>query len=732
MCVWEHFFTVRPGGELRNVLGKDNSWLKPSLQEWLETDGRGGFSSSTSCGIHTRRYHGWLFLAGKDPGERWLALSKIEDTCTGPDGKWELSSNLYPGSTHPDGIRHLWAFSKEPFPRFIFRVGKGILQREIFMVNGMPGVFCIYSLTEAGGMSGRESRTLVLRPLCNSRFYHHTVREGSWNPRVLCRENAVVLEGHSAWDSLALVCTAGSFTGEARWYRNMIYPLERERGLDYTEDHLSPGYFTCQIKPGEDVVLWAGPVSGQRRVCISRLPGTGENVSFNEWCQGLTDYALRLRELEVGRRRRIQAGAGGNKLLAKLYLAADQFIVKAKAGTSIIAGYHWFGEWGRDTFISLPGLLLNTRRFSEAKDVFMRFAGQIQGGLVPNCFVEGQGAAYNSVDASLWFIDALAKYEKVSGDWEFVKQLIPKIGEIIDNYITGTGNGIKMHSSGLLRAGNRHSQLTWMDARADGVPATPRDGFPVEVNALWIRALSLYGNWLKKLAVQGWYGKMRTDMGSKPGEIGIDITGHMKYSRLALKAAKQFRRLFIWPGAGLYDRIDEKGTVPEIRPNQLIAGSITELFLPRQALVEIWATVFDKLLSPHGIRTLAPFSTGYQGRYAGGPRERDGAYHQGTAWPWLFGPLFDLSVRLLETEPVFDGTRGIPENRPGLTEITHLLLSHVLRLDNNTCIGTIFEVASGDPPFEAGGTVSQAWSVSEAIRILSFLDDTAESGKPGT
>lgn len=699
------------------MLDGRTAWLKPSSQEWLEADGLGGFGSSTTRGIHTRRYHGWLFLAGDNPGDRWLALSKLEDTCIFGGHRWDLSSNMYPGCIHPDGEEHLLGFSKEPFPRFVYKLGSILLQKEIFMVKGMPGVFCIYSIVFP--RTGGEQVTLILRPLCNSRFYHHTAREGSWAPGIFCREGGVILEKHHACDALALVCTGG-FVLEPTWYKCMIYPAERQRGLDFTEDHLSPGYFECTLSPGQPVVLWAGPVSKQDGVRISRLLDGRDQMELEEWCQGLAVHAGRLRKTEAARRARIQASAGGNQVLASLYLAADQFVVKSKPGTSIIAGYHWFGEWGRDTFISMPGLLFAAGRYAEAREVFMRYAGEIRDGLVPNCFVEGHGAAYNSVDASLWFIDALGKYEAASADWEFVKQMLPRVGQIVDSYIRGTRNGIKMHNSGLLMAGAPHTNLTWMDARVGGTPVTPRGGFPVEVNALWVRALFLYGSWLRKLACEG------------SGTSGLDRSRSW-YSRLAQTATRQFRKLFVWPGIGLYDSLDVHGRpVLEIRPNQVIAGRVGELRLAKDTLVEIWTTAFERLLCPHGLRTLAPASPEYRGKFAGGPAERDSAYHQGTAWPWLFGPLFDLALKLFGTQAKQHGDNF---DYRVLTQLTYLMLSHVLRLDANPCIGTIFEVASGDHPFEPGGAVSQAWSVSESIRILCQLErisqrDTAAGIRP--
>ncbi|QUL98409.1 MAG: glycogen debranching enzyme N-terminal domain-containing protein [Candidatus Fermentithermobacillus carboniphilus] len=716
----------------------DLGLLKPSLQEWLETDGLGGFASSTTAGIHTRRYHGWLFLSGKDPGERWLALSKLEDVCKSPDGVWELSSNFYPGTTYPRGIDHLWAFAKDPFARFIFKVGKTFLEREIFMVRGVPGVFCRYKLKDGLKIAGREAITLSLRPLCNARFYHNISREGSWSPRIHRLGDAVLLDTHPAWGGLLLACCPGSFVEAPCWYRNMVYPRERERGLDYLEDHFSPGYFSAALYPGEEVVFYAGPVpKGPERFGEALFAGLEDTLAerlremtLEDFTGTLRETALSLAEMERQRREEIFL-SGGTGLLGKLFLAGDQFIVNVSGKSSIIAGYHWFGEWGRDSFISLPGLLLASGRFADAKEVFLRFSAAIEGGLVPNRFEEGRGAAYNSADASLWFIDALSRYEKISGDSGLVIALLPKVKAIVEAYMAGTSNGIRMDSDGLLCAGSRETQLTWMDACVDGMPVTPREGYPVEVNALWIQALDLLGNWCKRFGdthaqaslPSPAFGTRGTPKGESRSraeawtETPLAPTGDLqpdssKYFRIAHLARKEFLRRFVWPGVGLYDRVDCKGPVAEIRPNQVIAAALPGLDLPHQVLMEVWNTAVTKLLTPHGLRSLAPSSAGYAGTYKGGPRDRDRAYHQGTAWPWLFGPLFDLAGKISTGVPGFQSLRE---------ELFSVLLSHVSRLDANPCIGTIFEVASGDPPYEPDGAVAQAWSVAEVTKIISHF-----------
>jgi len=708
-------------------------WLKPSLQEWLETDGLGGFSSSTTCGIHTRRYHGWLFLSGKDPNERWLALSKLEDWCTSPDGKWALSSNFYPGTTYPNGIDNLWAFSKNPFPKFIFKIGKQILEREIFMVKGVPGVFCVYRLENSLQTPGKRKLTLTLRPLCNNRFYHHAAREGSWDPQICPLEGAVILESHPACDKLLFVCHKSRFVEDPKWYKNMLYPKERERGLEYLEDHFSPGYFSAELASGEEVVFWAGPSSKDKSNFGRNFNSILNDVTFDDFVKSLAECAKVLRDYELNRRKTLVKDTRSSDLLARLILAGDQFIIRTEGKTSIVAGYHWFGEWGRDTFISLPGLLLSTGRFREAKEVFLRFAEAIRKGVIPNRFEGGRGAAYNSVDASLWFIDALAKYERETKDWNFVQTVLPRVTEIVNCYIRGTNYDIKMDSDCLLKVGSKDVQLTWMDACVNGIPVTPRHGYPVEVNALWIQALSYVGQWFRRL----------------DEAVGKNNPANYKdYLRLARAARKEFLKRFIWPQVGLYDRLDEKGPVLEIRPNQVIAAAIEGMDLPSQVLVEVWNTAYTKLLTPHGLRTLAPFSPGYTGKYRGGPQERDSAYHQGTAWPWLLGPFFDLARKIWKTAGTCYGNHGYCGDRDqsnshleifgeGVNEnldadmdknmgnslfaLFPVLLSHIVRLDSNPCIGTIFEVASGDPPYEPGGAVAQAWSVAETTRILKSL-----------
>lgn len=685
-----------------------SSWMgrprKPSFQEWLETDGLGGFASSTSYGIHTRRYHGWLFVAGANPGDRWLFLSKLEERLTTGDGSWELSSNVYPGALHPRGIDLLWAWELRPHPAFLYKAGPVVLEREIFMVKGRPGVFITYKV-----LAGPEKVEISLRPLVNSRFYHHLAREGNWAPEVtpmgkdtLSGGSGIVFSPHGAGCSMCIWVSRGSFRSEYLWYRSMVYPRERERGLNFLEDHLCPGEFRADLHPGETLYVWAGPFNCLPVRNRDLGPGTPGDVP------GTFE---RIKREEIERRFGIYEKTGEG-LRGRLSLAADAFVVRTPAGEpSVIAGYHWFGEWGRDTFISLPGLLLTSGRYEEARGTLLRFSRFLAHGLIPN-FIDGE-AHYNSVDASLWFVVALGKYVAASRDRQTLRELYPLVKKMVRTFVAGTLFGIEVGPSGLLKAGTPDTQVTWMDAKVRGTPVTPRDGYPVEINALWLRCLSLASAWATELG---------------------DVEFAQNANKLRTTAGPEFVRRFIWPGVGLYDRLLKDGTpVKEARPNAVIAGAVDGCPAGIETLRDILETSARLLLTPYGLRTLEPGAPGYVGRYVGGPEERDGAYHQGTAWPWLLGPLVDVARKLdgkVVVRPHRDsGAEAHPapcrKSRTGrgtLQGFCRFIFARVADLDGHPCAGTIFEVSSGDPPYSPGGAVSQAWSVAEALRVLTGLE----------
>ncbi len=656
----------------------DLMWAKrvyaPSCsQEWLETDGLGGFASSTTSGIHTRRYHGWLFLASRDPGERFLALSKLEDSCQNSEGSWDLSANFYPGVIYPKGLSNLWSFQMRPFPKSIFRVGQNFLAREIFMVKGKPGVYCVYSFW-GETLNGSDRPMLIrFRPLCQNRFYHHVGNSNNWSPTVTPVEGGVLLDGHHVQKGLLLLSEPSQFQPDPKWYKDVQYPRERERGLDWSEDLFCPGEFTSILSPGETVVFWAGP-----------------KTETTEGGSGLRYLCSKARRQEIARR--LSLTKRNSPVLSRLNLAGDQFFVKAPSGCSIIAGYHWFGEWGRDSFIAMPGILLRNSRFDEARQVFVRFLDALDGGMVPNMFYGRHGKAYNSVDATLWMIRALGLYEKKSGDTRFIQSVLPQIRSIVLCYTQGTRFGIKADSLGLLRAGQTGAdatQVTWMDASVNGIPVTPRSGYPVEVNALWILSLFLLAKW------EGRYGEKNNG-----------------YWDMAKKTMRQFAKKFSWPGWGLYDGLDDlRQPIAVLRPNSVLAASFLKNLLPQTVLLETFKNARRWLLVPGGLRTLGPLEEGYTGTYGGGPAERDGAYHQGTAWPWLLGAYFDLQKHIW---PRLTGKALERELAP--------ILAGLVDLDSSPCLGTVPELVCGDWPYQFAGAVSQAWSVGELARIVDMIE----------
>lgn len=617
-------------------------------QEWLETDGLGGFASSTFSGIHTRRYHGWLFLAGNSPGERYLALSKLEDWVICSEGEFPLSSNEYPGVVYPGGADNILSVRGWPFPAVTWRAGSVILEREIFMIRGVPGVFCVYRLLRAPGSHGVS---LKLIPLCASRYYHHLGREGYWNPRVDISDGRVVLDPHASGNPIVLCCPGSKFRSDHSWYRNMIYREERERGLDFTEDLFSPGEFRFEFGQEDRCIFWAGPAG--------REPTRG---------------AFEVRGRELARREDLRSRAGGG-LRGKLAIALDKFVVTSPNGPGVIAGYHWFGEWGRDTFVSLPGVFLATGDAALCRGIVLRYISRSVDNVIPN--VLDPVEAINSIDASLWMVLASWRLISETGDHEFLCEIVPFVRAMADSFIRGVPGLGKAETTGLLRVYDGSSNATWMDAKVSGVPVIVRAGYPVEVNALWIRTLQFLA---------------RFDRKKQP-----------EWRRLFFSACKEFLARFSWQGVGLYDRLDESGApVREIRPNQVIACAVGGSFLPTHVQREAFDTALARLTTPRGLRTLDPGHHDYRGTYRGNLWERDTAYHQGTAWPWLLGPFFDLARRF--TSRTFYG------------RLYRDLVSQVANVDENPCYGHIFEVADGSWPHKPGGAVAQAWSAAELLR----------------
>jgi len=576
-------------------------------KEWLETNGLGGYASSTIIGANTRGYHGLLIYSAKTPLQRILALSKIEESVIIDGKRFEISCNQYPNTIYPEGYKYLNSFGLEPFPTFQYIIDNSIIEKSIFMVYGKNAVFVTYRLIESQG-----NALIELRPLIACRDFHSRMHE-SLNPDINSSSSKELLEINMNGIRLNLLVYGSEFNNIPYWYRNFVYEQEMERGQENNEDLYSPGYFIKQMKSGEE-------------------------ISFIAFTDSLNEVDIeKLRSYEISRRAMfidktlINNVSDPLKLcVSSLFASADQFLVKRSEYQSIIAGYHWFGDWGRDSMIALPGLTLVTNRYEIAEEILLNYAKFCDQGMIPNCYPEfNEKPQYNSVDASLWFIYAIKKYLDYTDNLMFIEsELFDTISEIIWNYREGTRYNIHADKDGLLYAGEKGTQLTWMDAKVGDLVVTPRIGKAVEINALWYNALKF----MEEIS------------------IDLDHKGSVEmYSNLANKVKKSFNEKFWNNQLGcLYDCIDGEEFDDSVRPNQIFAIS-----LPYQVLInERFGMVIDiiqkELLTPYGLRSLSPNDRKYIGNYQGDQFSRDMAYHQGTVWSWLMGPFISAYIRTYE------------------------------------------------------------------------------------
>jgi predicted glycogen debranching enzyme len=632
-------------------------------REWLETNGLGGFASSTIIGLNTRRYHGLLVAALKPPVERFVLLSKLEETLFIDGQPFELSANRYPGAVHPQGFRYLEQFRLDPFPIFTYEVEGLEIEKSVFMLYGENSAVVQYEVKK----NVRPSRKpwLELRPLLAFRDYHGTTHQNdAINGAVEERPGLATVSPYRGLPPLHLAHNAFELSRTGEWYRNFEYDVERERGLDFSEDLFNP--FVLRF----DLLL-----HGDAAVIASLEP---RNV----------DEVPEYREAEIARRRATAASSPvEDDFVQDLTAAADQYIVSRGDQKTVIAGYHWFSDWGRDTMIALPGLTLPTGKHDIARSILRTFARHVDQGMLPNRFPDaGETPEYNTVDATLWFFEAARAYLAYTADLDFVRQeLYPVFADIICWHVRGARYGIKADSSGLLCSGAPGVQLTWMDAKVGDWVVTPRRGKPVEIQALWYNALCVMEN-------------LARNFGDKAGQTS--------YRDMATLASANFNSLFWNEKAGcLYDVIDGTSPDPSIRPNQIFAVSLTHSMLAIERAQNVVKKVQQDLLTPHGLRTLSPSDPQYRGRYAGGPVKRDGAYHQGTVWPWLMGPFITAYIKV-------NGDSDIARRQAA--EWLAPLRVHLTEAG----LGHISEIFDGDVPQRPRGCIAQAWSVAEVLRTL--------------
>jgi predicted glycogen debranching enzyme len=634
--------------------------------EWLEADGLGGFASGTVSGVRTRRYHALLLSAVTPPTGRFVLVNGLEAWLETPDGTIALSSQRYgPDVVHPDGASRIESFEPEPWPRWRFRLGEGrFLEQELFVPRGQQLVVISWRLSGPREGPSMENAVLHVRPLLSGRDYHSLHHE---NPGF--RFEAAV-EG----ERVSFTPYAGVPGIEARlngrylhgplWYRNFLYSEERDRGLDCTEDLASPGTFSWDQSSGEAVLLLAAR--------------TGAGAPHPAGASALS----RAGELRAAERRRRAA------FPSALHRAADSYLVTRGGGKTIVAGYPWFTDWGRDTFIALRGICLAAGRLDEAREILLQWAGAVSEGMLPNRFPDhGESPEYNSVDASLWYIVAVhdflaaASRAKRTVSRDGTKALEGAVDAILSGYQRGTRYGIRADSDGLLRAGEPGVQLTWMDAKVGDWVVTPRVGKPVEVEALWINAL-----WIGSRSSKRWLEPLARARSAFEERFWLEEAGYL---------------------ADVVDDGHQSGKIDaSFRPNQVLAaGGLPLAIMEGERARRIVDAVEERLWTPLGLRSLAPGSPAYAPRYRGDVRARDGAYHQGTVWPWLAGPFVEAWVRV---------RGGTAEAR---REARGRFLEPLLHSSGESGLGHLPEIADAEPPHSPRGCPFQAWSVGEALRL---------------
>jgi predicted glycogen debranching enzyme len=641
-------------------------------REWLVTNGIGGFASGTISGNSTRRYHGLLIAALQPPVGRMQLVAGVDEIVRYAGADYALSTHQWmSGVTDPKGFLSIESFRLEGMtPVWTYALADALLEKRVWMKHGENTTYVQYTM-----LRGTAPAEVALKALVNYRDYHGATHAGDWRMQIDVVDSGagVKVTAFEGATPFFLKCADASCEVRHEWYRDCFMAVENERGLDDHEDHLFAALFQTTLKVGASVTFVAtteaGALAAEAAVAAERTAAVDrERQIFESW-----------RTLDG------KAQSGEPKWVPQLVLAADQFIVKRALptnpdGRSIIAGYHWFGDWGRDTMIALPGLTLATGRADIARQILLAFSEVVNGGVLPNNFPDAGGdPQYNSIDAALWFFEAVRQFFAATKDGRTLLQLFPVLGEIIDAHVKGTRFNIKVDpADGLLFGGAPGVQLTWMDAKVGDWVVTPRVGKVIEVNALWINALETMAEFAKLLA--------------RPGE---------GYEKLAEKAKKNFQKFWNEERGCCFDVIDVPGGANDdsLRPNQLFAVSLPVSPLSEEQQRAVVDMCAKHLLTSYGLRSLAPGEPGYKGSYTGGPRDRDAAYHQGTVWGWLVGPFVLAHLRVY----------GDPEEAMRFLEPLGISVQMY-------GLGTLGEIFEGDSPFTPHGAIAQAWTVGEVLR----------------
>jgi predicted glycogen debranching enzyme len=647
-------------------------------REWLVTNGIGGFASATISGGATRRYHGLLVAALQPPLGRTQLVAFLDETVRYAGATYALATHRWAsGALDPRGFLYLESFRLEGgTPVWTYALADALIEKSVWMVQGENTTFIHYTLSRAS-----SPLEIDLKALVNYRDFHSLTHAGDWRMKISPVEHGVMVLPFDGATPFFLKSAQASCEPYHQWYRDCLLPMETERGLEDREDHLFAALFRATLNPGESltVVATTEAITPLDAVASRAQRATHESSLLEAW---------------QAQNEKTSGNAPG--WLRQLVLAADQFVVKRSLpeeedGRSVIAGYHWFGDWGRDTMIALPGLALATGRSEVARKILLAFARYVDCGMLPNNFPDQGGKPeYNTVDAALWYFQAVHQYFAATQDTATLEKLYPVLAAMIDAHVRGTRYNIHVDSGdGLLYAGGPGIQLTWMDAKIGDWVVTPRAGKPVEINALWINALET----MEQFA-------------------GVLSKSTENYQRLSAQAKNSFQNFWNAERNCCFDVIDvpgagKNGKDAALRPNQILAVSLPVSPLPKDQQKSVVDICAERLLTSHGLRSLAPGEPNYQGHYGGDQRSRDAAYHQGTVWGWLLGPFALGHLRVYNDPPVALG-------------YLEPLGSHIGALG----LGTLAEIFDGDPPHIPRGCIAQAWTVGEILRAWSTISSS--------
>ncbi len=655
-------------------------------KEWLITNGLGGYASSTVLGLNTRKYHGLLVAALHPPGARTVCLAKLDEDILAGDDTYRLGANEFHGTIYPQGYTFLKEFSISPFPTFTYKLQDMIVKKTVFMPQRKNLVVALYDFLN----ESNKDVKLRIYPLMTCRYFH-TVVDPWRNPlnfRQECSERKVKLTFTAPNATVIGYASAGEFIEKPNWVNAVHYHEENVRGELDTDDIYQPGYYEITIASHSEMRFALAAAANENSQAAEDLISSAGSVmsDFDQLFMAVLDERSRFLDTFYNSHEKVIPNAWLNWIL----LASDAFVTQEDSyRRSVIAGYFWFGPWGRDSFISLPGLLLATSRFSEAKYVLQSFGRYYKNGLIPNLIDDTSGEpVYNTVDGTFFYVNAVLQYLKYTGDFQFVKDnLWVMLKSIIEHHERGTDFDIKLDTDGLISHGVR---LTWMDANIEGQAVTPRAGKAVEIQALWY-------NTLKTMAL----------LANRFGEK----TMVEKYGSMAEQTKKSFNEKF-WNSQknSLFDVLEVSGPDLSLRPNQILAASLDFTMLDTGKSRLVVDLVRQEFLTPTGLRTLARNDPRYKSIYNGIMRVRDQAYHNGAVWPWLLGPFI---------------TGYLKAWGPSAHNLEFVMKTFLQVLFERQIyeggLGTISEIFDGDPPHKPRGCIAQAWSVAELLRA--YIED---------